>query len=155
MRLIAVVAVLAFALDQVTKWLVVERMGLYEIGRIEVWPPFLTFVMGWNQGINFGVFSSGSDNARWALIALSLAISAGVFWWARRRGGALALIGAGLVVGGAIGNVVDRLRYGAVADFLNMSCCGIDNPFVFNVADVAIFAGAGLLILIGGEPRRA
>ena len=62
-------------------------------------------------------------------------------------------VGAGLVVGGAIGNVIDRVLYGAVADFLNMSCCGIVNPFVFNVADIAIFAGAGVLILLSGEKK--
>ena len=56
-------------------------------------------------------------------------------------------VGAGLLVGGALGNVIDRLRFGAVADFLNMSCCGIRNPFAFNIADVAIFAGVALLVL--------
>ena len=55
--------------------------------------------------------------------------------------------GAGIVIGGAMGNAWDRLQYGAVADFLNMSCCGINNPFAFNIADVAIFAGAALIAL--------
>ncbi len=59
----------------------------------------------------------------------------------RRQSATLAL-GAGLVVGGALGNALDRLTRGAVTDFLNTSCCGIDNPFSFNVADIAIFAGA-------------
>ena len=54
---------------------------------------------------------------------------------------------AGLLLGGALGNVVDRLIYGAVADFINMSCCGIDNPYAFNVADIAMFAGAIGLVL--------
>ena len=74
-------------------------------------------------------------------------------WWARGKDSRWFLFGAGLVVGGALGNVVDRVRFGAVADFLNMSCCGIDNPYVFNIADIAIFAGAGLLILVSGEKR--
>ncbi|MCC5973356.1 MAG: signal peptidase II, partial [Rubellimicrobium sp.] len=61
-------------------------------------------------------------------------------------------VSAGLLVGGALGNVVDRLLYGAVADFLNMSCCGISNPYAFNVADIAVFAGAiGLVIFTGGD----
>ena len=64
-------------------------------------------------------------------------------------------IAAGLLVGGAAGNVIDRLIYGAVADFLNMSCCGIDNPFAFNVADIAIFAGAVGLILFTGKEKAA
>jgi signal peptidase II len=54
------------------------------------------------------------------------------------------------LLGGALGNVVDRLIYGAVADFLNMSCCGIDNPYAFNVADIAVFAGAIGLVLAPG-----
>ena len=56
---------------------------------------------------------------------------------------------AGLLIGGAIGNVIDRLAYGAVADFLNMSCCGIENPFAFNVADISIFVGALGLVIFG------
>ena len=68
-----------------------------------------------------------------------------------------AQLSGGLLVGGALGNVVDRVAYGAVADFLNMSCCGIENPYAFNVADIAIFAGAlGLVIFAkGSEGRRA
>jgi signal peptidase II len=57
------------------------------------------------------------------------------------------------LVGGALGNVVDRVLYGAVADFLNMSCCGIENPYAFNVADVTIFVGAFGLILFGGKTQ--
>ena len=60
-------------------------------------------------------------------------------------------ISAGLLVGGALGNVIDRLLYGAVADFLNMSCCGIRNPFAFNVADAAIFGGALTLAFFSGS----
>jgi len=66
----------------------------------------------------------------------------------------LVQISTGLLIGGALGNVVDRVVYGAVADFLNMSCCGWNNPFSFNVADITIFAGAiGLVLLSGGSPR--
>ncbi len=69
---------------------------------------------------------------------------------ARSGRGPLVQLSAGLLVGGALGNVVDRLAYGAVADFLNMSCCGIENPYAFNVADIAIFAGAAGLVLFAG-----
>ncbi len=62
------------------------------------------------------------------------------------------MISAGLLVGGALGNVIDRVIYGAVADFLNMSCCGIENPYSFNIADIAIFAGALGLVLFMGKP---
>jgi len=67
------------------------------------------------------------------------------------------MIAGGFLIGGALGNVVDRVLYGAVADFLNMSCCGIENPFAFNVADIAIFIGAiGLAFLSedDGKPRK-
>ena len=72
----------------------------------------------------------------------------------RENGNRWTFIWAGVLVGGAIGNVVDRIIYGAVADFLNMSCCGIDNPFAFNVADVAIFVGAVGLVLTTGDGKK-
>ena len=101
--------------------------------------------MAWNQGINFGLFDFGAAG-RWILVVLALAICFGLLAWVRRGGWRQAL-GAGMIVGGALGNVWDRLRWGAVADFINMSCCGIANPFAFNVADAAIFAGAAVLLL--------
>ena len=67
----------------------------------------------------------------------------------RRTTGWVQAVGAGAIIGGALGNVWDRLQYGAVADFINMSCCGIRNPFAFNLADAAIFGGAALLVLFG------
>jgi signal peptidase II len=148
MRLVLISAAIWFALDQGSKYAVVHAMGLIERGIIEVAPPFLTFKMGWNTGINFGLFSGGPEVMRWLLILLSLGISGWLVWWARHGlARPMALIAAGAVIGGALGNGLDRLIYGAVADFLNMSCCGIDNPFTFNLADVGIFAGAfGLLI---------
>ena len=148
MRLVLISAAIWFALDQGSKYAVVHAMGLIERGIIEVAPPFLTFKMGWNTGINFGLFSGGPEVMRWLLILLSLGISGWLVWWARHGlTRPMAVIAAGAVIGGALGNGLDRLIYGAVADFLNMSCCGIDNPFTFNLADVGIFAGAfGLLI---------
>jgi len=66
--------------------------------------------------------------------------------------GRLGFLSAGVLVGGALGNVVDRIVYGAVADFLNMSCCGLVNPFAFNVADIAVFVGAiGLVFFTGTD----
>lgn len=153
MKALALVAVIILALDQGSKYVVVHALNLIEIGRIEVYPPFLNFVMAWNRGINFGLGASGADWARWTLIAVSLAISVAVVIWAAKRQEFWFSLGAGLVVGGALGNVLDRFQYGAVADFLNMSCCGINNPFVFNVADIAIFAGAAVLILMSGEKK--
>lgn len=141
-RVVLLVSLAVFAADQISKWYVLEALGLRERLAIPVLPPFLNFRMAWNTGINFGLFGGGPGAARWFLIALSIIVSAVLVWWVlRRRQGALA-VGAGLVLGGALGNAVDRLRHGAVADFLNTSCCGINNPFSFNIADVAIFAGA-------------
>ncbi len=148
-------AVVVLILDQISKVLVVQVLDLKTRGVIEVWNPFLVFRMAWNEGVNFGLFSGLGDAMRWILIALALAITAWVIWWMRRENpGRWVQISAGLVVGGAIGNVIDRVIYGAVADFLNMSCCGFENPWSFNVADIAIFVGAvGLILLTGDGPK--
>lgn len=154
MRLLGSVAIVIFVLDQITKWLVVFRMGLNDRGVIDVWPPFLTFRMAWNTGINFGLLGGESEVTRWALIAVSLAITVWVLWWMRKGAQPrIAEVSAGLLVGGALGNVVDRVFHGAVADFLNMSCCGIENPYAFNVADISIFAGAIGLVLFSADPK--
>ena len=150
MRLLSLTALAVFILDQITKVLVVHVMNLKALGAVDVLPPFLNFRMAWNRGINFGLFDFGAAG-RWVLVALALAISAALIVWAR-RGGWLQAVGAGVIVGGALGNVWDRVKYGAVADFINMSCCGIRNPFAFNVADAAIFGGAALLIVFGRSP---
>jgi signal peptidase II len=148
--------VLVFLLDQFSKYIVVHSLNLKTVGSIEVLPPFLNFHMAWNRGVNFGLLSNNADAMRWALIAVALLISVWVVCWVRRDGGGkLPEISAGLLVGGAFGNVADRLIYGAVADFLNMSCCGFRNPFSFNIADVAVFAGAIGIILFTGQKKSA
>ncbi|MEM6662001.1 MAG: signal peptidase II [Pseudomonadota bacterium] len=140
-RLILPAALAIFLFDRLTKWWIVVQLDLQNVQQIDVFAPYLRFVMAWNTGINFGLF--GDADARWFLVVLSVVISAALLWWASRRGSAAIAIGAGFVIGGAIGNAWDRASdWGAVADFLNMSCCGIDNPFSFNVADIAIFLGA-------------
>ena len=102
------------------------------------------------------MLSDDAELAKWALIAVSLAISTIVVLWVRRDGGGpMVQASAGMLIGGALGNVLDRFIYGAVADFLNMSCCGISNPFAFNIADVAIFAGAIGLIVFTGQKKSA
>jgi len=126
-KLMALTAVIGFAVDQISKLYVVFWLDLINLQEIDVFAPFLNFRMAWNYGVNFGLFSGQSEVQRIALILIALGISAGV---------------AGLLIGGALGNSLDRMIYGAVVDFLNMSCCGIENPFVFNLADVAIFLGA-------------
>ena len=150
-------AAVVFVLDQATKVIVVQWMDLKSRAVIEVWPPYLTFKMAWNRGVNFGLFSGQSDVTRWILIVVALAITGWIIWWMRRdRPGRWVQISAGLVVGGAVGNVIDRLVYPqkAVADFLNMSCCGFENPYSFNVADISIFVGAAGLIFLAGDPPK-
>jgi len=152
MRLVPIIAAATFAVDQATKLAVVFGLNLIERHEIDVLPPVLVFRMAWNKGVNFGLFAQNADAMRWVLIAVALAISVWVWIWVRREGaGRWMQVAAGLLIGGALGNVVDRVAYGAVADFLNMSCCGIENPYAFNVADIAIFAGALGLVLFGGK----
>lgn len=156
MKRTALIAVVTFLIDQVTKLGVVFGLNLSERGDIDVLPPILAFKMAWNQGVNFGLGSGGGEVMRWILIAAALAISVWVWTWIAREGnGPWARTSAGLLIGGALGNVVDRIAYGAVADFLNMSCCGFENPYAFNVADIAIFAGAiGLVLFSKDGPQK-
>lgn len=154
MRWLSLAAVVGFALDQISKYLVIHVMELWRIRTIDVLPPLLNFRYGENRGINFGLLEGNSDLARWILILFSLIVVAAVVWWVRRQHpGWRMYLSAGLLAGGALGNVLDRLVYGYVLDFLNMSCCGIDNPFVFNLADVFIFAGAIGLVLFENRDR--
>jgi signal peptidase II len=129
---LALAAILVFGIDRLSKFWIVEVMDLGHLLRIEVAPPFLNFVMAWNTGINFGLLAGHQQVTRWLLVVVALVISAALVWWVRRRrgtpGARVLALGAGIVIGGALGNAWDRLQYGAVADFLNMSCSGIANP---------------------------
>lgn len=130
-----------FLADQASKYYILHVLQLKEGQPIAVWDPFLVFTMAWNRGVNFGI-GAGYD-MRWVLIGIALAISVGVFVWLwKRPADTFTYVSAGFLIGGALGNVIDRLIYGAVADFLNMSCCGFNNPYAFNIADIAIFIGA-------------
>ena len=102
---------------------------------------FLNFHMAWNKGINFGLFEGDSVIQAYILTAISILISIVFFIWLRNSTSFLMHVLAGLVVGGALGNAIDRLLYGAVADFINVTCCGFKNPYSFNLADVFIFIG--------------
>jgi len=151
LSLAAVIAVVVLTLDQLSKWIVVHLLNLKQVQAIDVFDPWLNLRMAWNQGMNFGLFSSDVEVMRLVLIAVGLVICVWVaIWLVRVRPGRLAQISAGLLIGGALGNVIDRMIYGAVADFLNMSLPDWRNPYSFNVADIAIFAGAmGLVVQPG------
>ena len=142
-------ALAAFLADRLSKFWVVEVLDAANRPPIDVWPPYLRFILSSNTGINFGLLSGFPEEMRWVLTVLAVAISGALVWWVRRSRGKpgwkVMAAGAGLVVGGALSNAWDRVQYGAVIDFLNMSCCGIVNPYAFNIADVAIFAGAALI----------
>lgn len=154
MKLLSVFAVVAFAIDQISKYLVIHVLGVSPQNPIDVLPPLLRFRYGENRGINFGLLGDGVSV--WFLIVIALAICVGVLYWLWRHPQTrLAQASAGLLIGGALANVFDRLIYGYVLDFLNMSCCGINNPFVFNVADIFIFAGALGLVFFGHDPKAA
>lgn len=155
MRLLFWTGFWVFLIDQITKVIVLYWIKLPELPgeRLDVFPPYLVLKMARNRGVNFGLFAD--YDLRWVLIAVAFAICALVLFWLRRTGGTKwTYIAAGILLGGAIGNVVDRVLYGWVADFLNMSCCGIHNPFAFNVADIAIFVGAILLAILP-EPKKS
>lgn len=154
MRIANLTALIVFVIDQALKVIVVWWLNLAERGEIDVIPPLLNFRMAWNRGVNFGLLAGDADALRWGLIAVALAISVWVWIWVRRDApSARTQVLAGLLIGGALGNVVDRVLYGAVADFLNMSCCGIENPFAFNVADISIFVGALGLVIFAGKDK--
>lgn len=152
MRLLALSAFLAFVIDQVSKYVVIHVWQLWRVREIDVLPPLLNFRYGENRGINFGL---GDGTSVWFLVGLAVFISAAVLVWAyRSQLNRRAMIAAGLLIGGAMANVADRLIYGYVLDFLNNSCCGIENPFVYNLADVFIFLGAIGLILFGDDREK-
>ena len=157
MTLLRVVAtaLVAFGLDRLSKIAIVHWVGLASAEVIDVRPPYLIFRMAWNKGINFGFFRS--FDGRWALVLVAIAISLALVIWIRNERGWLKPLAVGAIVGGAIGNAVDRIVYGAVADFISMSCCGIDNPSSFNIADVFIFLGVLALVIRSrksSEPAR-
>ena len=136
--------VASFFFDQISKWFVVFWLDLISLNSIDVFPPFLNFRMGWNYGVNFGLLGQQSELKSYFLTVLAIIISGLImFWIYRTKVTNLQVSFGALLCGGALANAFDRVIYdGAVADFLNMSCCGIYNPFVFNFADVFIFIGA-------------
>lgn len=153
-RYLGISALFWFLVDQGTKYGVLYGLNLLERIRYEVFPPYLTFHLGWNTGINFGLFAGAPEVTRYLLVAIALVVVGWMIWWARHGlTRPIALICAGAVVGGALGNAIDRLIHGAVIDFLNMSCCGIVNPFAFNIADIGIVGGAIGLLIFADKPK--
>lgn len=140
-------ALLIIALDQASKYWILYILDLDAGGAgssIEVLP-FFNLTMVWNRGISFGLFQAQALWQSLILIAFSLAVSGLLCAWMIRATRRLQVFAYGAIIGGAIGNAIDRAIYGAVADFLDFSDLGFS--WVFNVADMAINVGVGLLLL--------
>jgi signal peptidase II len=131
------------AVDQLTKWWIVEHV--MNPPRVIPVAPFFNLVMGWNRGVSFGMLNWDSAAAAWALSAIALVIVAVLLAWMAKEDRATTVAALGLVIGGAFGNVIDRARFGAVADFLDFHAFGWHWP-AFNAADTAISLGALALL---------
>lgn len=133
----------AVIMDQASKWLVLEHMSPHTA--IEL-TPFLNLFLHFNPGVSFGLLSQHGEQGRWPLTALAALVIAGLVIWALRSRSMAETIAIGTIVGGALGNVIDRARQGAVTDFIDVHAYGWHWP-TFNLADVAIFCGiVGLLL---------
>jgi signal peptidase II len=140
------IALAIFIADQAAKWIVTHLLQLQQRQVIEVVP---FFDLRWveNEGVSMGLLTASSDTARWLLVALTAAIAVFVaFWlWREKRGDdSLALA---FVLGGALGNIVDRIRFGYVVDYADLHFGEIQPFLVFNVADAAITIGVLLLLV--------
>ena len=138
------VSVAVLAVDQLTKWWIVFHV-MRPPRVIEV-TPFFNLVMGWNFGVSFGMLDSVPELGTWLLPSAAVAITAVLVVWLNRVDRLRPAIGLGLIIGGAIGNLIDRLRFGAVADFLDFYAWSHHWP-AFNAADSTITVGAVVLIL--------
>ncbi len=143
-RLFVWIAALTFVFDQASK------LYLFFVVDIALRQPivltsFFELILVWNRGISYGLLQQNSEVGRWGLIIFSLAAAVGLSIWAWRAGESLLAAGLALIVGGALGNVVDRVLYGAVLDFAHFHW-GSFSWYVFNIADAAIVVGVSILL---------
>ncbi len=144
LRLGLPVAILLLIADQASKWWILDVVRLPELGRIEVLP-FLNLTMVWNRGVTFGLLAGDAWWHQYALAGIAMAVAVALIVWMTRAENRLVALSLGLVLGGAVGNVIDRVRFGAVVDFIDVHAYGW-HWYVFNVADSAIVIGVGLLL---------
>lgn len=143
-RLGFLVAAIVFVLDQATKWGVLFLTPVVEKLSIPLLP-FLDLTVVWNRGISYGLFQQHTEWGRWLLVAVSAIAAVAFSIWLRRVEGWALAVALGLLIGGAAGNLIDRVVFGAVFDFLHLHW-GSFSWYVFNIADAAIVAGvAGLM----------
>lgn len=148
----ALFAVTALVIDQASKLAVLHGVDFGDNGLVEVLP-FLDFVRAWNTGISYGLFSG--DAGWWVLGSVKLAAAILFWFWLARTTRRIEAAALGLLIGGALGNAIDRLAYGAVFDFASLHAFGF-HWYVFNLSDVAIVAGVGLLLydsFLGGAAK--
>jgi len=141
------VALLVLIFDQAVKWLVTHPLGLNQIGDQLVLLPIFNFTYTQNIGISLGQLPASSPLGRWLLVGLTAAIAIGVAVWIGRERNRIDRIALGMVLGGALGNILDRVRFGYVVDFADLHF-GAWRPFlVFNVGDAAISIAVVILLL--------
>ena len=138
------IALLSILLDQASKWAILHKMPEAREGRVEVLP-FIDFVVSWNRGVSFSM-GTGTNYDRSIFAILAIVVSAALVLWMARGAKTLVVVALGMVAGGAVGNFIDRVRYGAVEDFIYAHAGTLAFPAVFNVADSAISVGAALMV---------
>ncbi len=132
-------------LDQASKAVLIEFLNDLNFEPIRI-TGFFNIVMVWNRGVSFGLLGSGEELTRWLLTAFALAVACGLLWWIRKQERRFAVVAIALVAGGAVGNAIDRIVYGAVADFFDVHVAGWSWP-AFNIADSAITIGVVMLVI--------
>jgi signal peptidase II len=141
------IALLVLILDQLVKWAVTHPLGINQIGDQLVLLPIFNFTYTENEGISLGLLNATNPIGRWLLVGLTAAIAAGVAVWIGREKNRVDQVALGMVLGGALGNILDRVRFGYVVDFADLHF-GAWRPFlVFNVGDAAISIAVVILLL--------
>jgi signal peptidase II len=145
-RLGLAVAAIVMVLDQISKWWIIT--AVMQPPRVIEVTSFFNLVMAWNRGVSFSLFTHDAEFMPYVLVAVALGIVVFLLSWLRRADRAFLAFAIGVVIGGALGNVIDRLRFGAVADFLDFHVLGYHWP-AFNVADTGISVGVALIVIDG------
>ncbi|NUQ19217.1 MAG: signal peptidase II [Sphingomonas sp.] len=146
-RLGFAVALIVLILDQLAKWFVTHALGINQIGDSQVLLPIFNFTYTQNEGISLGLLNATNPIGRWMLVGLTSAIAVGVAVWIGREKDRVEQAALGMVLGGALGNILDRVRFGYVVDFADLHF-GEFRPFlVFNVGDAAISIAVVILLL--------
>ena len=146
-RLGFAVALVVLVVDQLAKWFVTHPLGLNQLGDQLVLLPIFNFTYTENEGISLGLLNASNPVGRWMLVAVTSAIAVGVAVWIGRERNRLDRLALGMVLGGALGNILDRVRFGYVVDFADLHF-GAWRPFlVFNVGDAAISIAVVILLL--------